>query len=430
MRVLWVCNVMLPVFAEHLGLTVRGSGGWLEGCFNRLTKERTDITLGICMPVPENVGKYRVEIGGVIFYGFAENTLAPHEYDSALEGRFNEILYDFKPDLAHVFGTEFAHTLAFAKVYKRPSRLLIGLQGLCGRIADVYMADLPYSVQRGRTIRDRIRNDSLRQQQANFRKRARMEAQALKLAMHITGRTAFDRDAAAEINPDAVYHPMNETLRSAFYEGSWDPQTMVPHTVFVSQGDYPLKGLHFMLLAMPEILESFPDAHLYVAGDSLIGNVGRDRNIRRRYPLALSITEYGAYLRRIIRKEHLTGHVTMLGRLSAEEMKEQFLKANVYCCPSVLENSPNSMCEAMLLGTPVVAAKVGGVPSLISDGDEGILFPAGRVDELAEAVKTYFFEPSIGLMLGQAASARARVTHNPDTNFKRLIGIYRSIVSS
>ena len=430
MRVLWVCNVMLPVFAEHLGLTVRGSGGWLEGCFNRLTKERTDITLGICMPVPENVGKCRVEIGGVIFYGFAENTLAPHEYDSALEGRFNEILYDFKPDLAHVFGTEFAHTLAFAKVYKRPSRLLIGLQGLCGRIADVYMADLPYSVQRGRTIRDRIRNDSLRQQQANFRKRARMEAQALKLAMHITGRTAFDRDAAAEINPDAVYHPMNETLRSAFYEGSWDPQTMVPHTVFVSQGDYPLKGLHFMLLAMPEILESFPDAHLYVAGDSLIGNVGRDRNIRRRYPLALSITEYGAYLRRIIRKEHLTGHVTMLGRLSAEEMKEQFLKANVYCCPSVLENSPNSMCEAMLLGTPVVAAKVGGVPSLISDGDEGILFPAGRVDELAEAVKTYFFEPSIGLMLGQAASARARVTHNPDTNFKRLIGIYRSIVSS
>ena len=188
MRVLWVCNVMLPVFAEHLGLTVRGSGGWLEGCFNRLTKERTDITLGICMPVPENVGKCRVEIGGVIFYGFAENTLAPHEYDSALEGRFNEILYDFKPDLAHVFGTEFAHTLAFAKVYKRPSRLLIGLQGLCGRIADVYMADLPYSVQRGRTIRDRIRNDSLRQQQANFRKRARMEAQALKDVAHMPAR--------------------------------------------------------------------------------------------------------------------------------------------------------------------------------------------------------------------------------------------------
>ena len=88
------------------------------------------------------------------------------------------------------------------------------------------------------------------------------------------------------------------------------------------------------------------------------------------------------------------------------------------------------MCEAMLLGTPVVAAKVGGVPSLISDGDEGILFPAGRIEELAEGVKTYFFEPSIGQMLGQAASARARVTHNPDTNFKRLIGIYRSIVSS
>ena len=106
------------------------------------------------------------------------------------------------------------------------------------------------------------------------------------------------------------------------------------------------------------------------------------------------------------------------------------LKANVFCCPSVLENSPNAMCEAMLLGTPVVAAKVGGVPSLITDGEEGILFPSGKVDELAEGIKTFFYEPELGRILGGAAARRARVTHNPDTNFKRLIGIYRSIVSS
>ncbi|MBR2123416.1 MAG: glycosyltransferase family 4 protein [Lachnospiraceae bacterium] len=439
MRVLWVCNVLLPVFARHLGVTAQGSGGWLEGCFERLTREQTDITLAVCMPVmPPGIhtekgtlpADSKTVLNGVTFYTFAENTMAPHVYNAAMETRFKEILADFEPDLAHVFGTEFAHTLAFANAFGNPRRLLIGLQGLCGRIADVYMADLPYSVQRGRTFRDIVRHDSLRQQQANFRKRAGNEYKALRLAMHVTGRTAFDREAASEINPEAIYHPMNETLRSVFYSGAWSPDKMEPHTIFVSQGDYPLKGLHFVLLAMPEILKSFPDAHLYVAGTSIIGNVGSDRHVKRKYPAALSVSGYGAYLRKIIRKEHLSKHVTMLGRLSGSRMKEQMLKANVFCCPSVLENSPNAMCEAMLLGTPVVAAKVGGVPSLITDGEEGILFPSGKVDELAEGIKTFFYEPELGRILGGAAARRARVTHNPDTNFKRLIGIYRSIVSS
>ena len=53
-----------------------------------------------------------------------------------------------------------------------------------------------------------------------------------------------------------------------------------------------------------------------------------------------------------------------------------------------------------------------------------------KVDELAEGIKTFFYEPELGRILGGAAARRARVTHNPDTNFKRLIGIYRSIVSS
>ena len=177
---------------------------------------------------------------------------------------------------------------------------------------------------------------------------------------------------------------MNETLRSVFYDGVWTPAKMEPHTIFVSQGDYPIKGLHFILEALPLIIKTFPDTHLYVAGVSIIGNVGRDKYIKKKYPAFLTVPAYGAYLRRLIRKNGLTGHVTMLGKLNAVKMKEQLLKCNVYCCPSIMENSPNSMCEAMLLGTPVVAAKVGGVASLLSDGEEGILFPAGKVDELAE----------------------------------------------
>ena len=427
MRILWVCNIVLPAFARELGLPVTERGGWLEGSFDRIRRDPGETPLGICAPVPADRASVRIQSGETVFYGFYENTNAPEIYDERMETRLREIIDDFEPDIVHIFGTEFPHALAAARAFGNPKRTLIGIQGLCCRIADVYMADLPYRVQRSVTFRDWYRRDTLQDQQKKFRLRAKNEEKALKLTAHITGRTTFDREATQEINEEAVYHPMNETLRAPFYRGQWDVSKVERHSIFLSQGDYPLKGFHYMLEAMPLILEKFPDAHLYVAGSSIIGG-GRSSS-GRKYPMALKISAYGKYLRGLIRKGHLQDKVTMLGRLTAQQMKEQYLKSNVFVCPSIMENSPNSVCEAMLLGMPVVSAKVGGVPDLISDGEEGILFPGGKVDELAEGVKTVFYDDELAMTLGGYARRRAKQVHNPDTNFKRLIGIYRSMMT-
>lgn len=435
MKVLWLCNIMLPAFAKACGLPYTNREGWLTGSFERLVSEPLRggsstrlVDLGVCCPVPDNPGDCRMEVDGAVFYGFHENLNTPEVYDHALEDRFFAILKDFKPDIVHIFGTEFPHTLAMVRSFGHPERTLIGIQGLCCSIADAYMADLPYSVQRRETFRDRVKNDSLKMQRHKFRIRARMEEQALRHTAHITGRTSFDRRVTSEINPDAVYHFMNETMRPEFYTGEWSAGDMQPHSIFLSQGDYPLKGFHYMLQAMPEILRHFPDAHLYVAGNSIIGNVGGVLPEKKKYPMPLWITSYGLYLRKLIRENGLSSHVTMLGKLNAEQMKQQYLHSNVFVCPSIIENSPNSVCEAMLLGMPVVAAKVGGIGDLIDDGHEGILFPGGRYMELAEGVKTIFFDNDLAAWLGSSARGRALIVHNPDTNFRRLIEIYRSIL--
>lgn len=440
MRVLWLCNIMLPAFAKLEGLPYSNREGWLSGSFGRLIREPGGeggnlVELGVCYPVPASLGDCAVPCrasdfdedagdGTVVFYGFQENLDAPEVYDHALEGRFREILDDFQPDIVHIFGTEFPHTLAMVRAFRRPEQTLIGIQGLCCTIADAYMADLPYKVQKRVTFRDWYRRDSLEEQRHKFRIRAKMEAQALRHTAHITGRTSFDRRVTGEINPDAVYHPLHETMRSEFYTGRWDPASCEPCSIFLSQGDYPLKGFHYMLEAMPLILEKFPETHLYVAGNSIIGNTPTDK---KKYPTPVWISSYGMYLKSLIRKYHLQNHVTMLGKLSAEQMKEQYLKSTVFVCPSIVENSPNSLCEAMLLGVPVVAAKVGGIGDLVSDGVEGILFPGGKVDELAEGVETVFYDPELAGLLGENARRHARIRHNPDTNFRRLLEIYRSI---
>ncbi len=437
MRVLWVCNIMLPAFAKARGLSWSDREGWLSGAYDRLKAGKTaaKVTLGVCFPA--DIGEECVELDGVKFYGFNENLNTPEIYDSVLEDRFRQIIDDFKPDMIHVFGAEFPHALAVERVFNNPDRTLLGIQGVCSEIAKVYMANLPEEVCSYTTFRDRYKDDSLIRQQEKYAKRGETETETIRLAGHITGRTQFDHSVTEKINPDATYHEMNETMRSTFYSGAWRSVNTVEHSIFLAQGDYPLKGFHFVLEAMPEILKEFPNTRLYVAGNSIIGKIKRKTvtvpdeqkgaSGKSKYPLAIRISAYGKYLKKLIRKNKLGGRVTMLGKLSAEQMKEQLLKCNVFVCPSILENSPNSMAEAMLLGVPVVASDTGGIPSMLEKNVDGLLFENGNPADLAKCINQMFREPVIAAVYGDNAKKHAMITHNPDNNFKRLMEIYEEI---
>ena len=65
-----------------------------------------------------------------------------------------------------------------------------------------------------------------------------------------------------------------------------------------------------------------------------------------------------------MRIRELEDKVSFLGPLNAEQMKAEYLRSNVFLCPSSIENSPNSLGEAQMLGVPCVASYVGGIPIL------------------------------------------------------------------
>lgn len=428
MKVLWICNIMIPAIARQLGVSYSNREGWLSGLLDRVAQEkgRNRIELGIAFPVEESMGNFQrnMQLGessSCRCYGFVENLDTPEIYDAALEGRFQEILQDFEPDIVHIFGTEFPHTLACVRVFGRPERTVISIQGLCSCIAEEYMADLPVKVQRQATLRDRVRKDSLKQQQKKFKKRGEHEKEALRMTGHVAGRTDFDRTQAFKINPSAEYHYLNETLRSIFYHDRWKRTACQPYRIFVSQGDYPLKGLHYLLQAMPRVLEQFPETQIYVAGSNIID--------KATWKERMKLSAYGKYLRKLIREKHLTDKVTMLGRLSAEEMKSQLLQSHLFVLPSALENSPNSLGEAMLLGVPCVAADVGGVHNLLTDGGDGMLYPAGDVEALADRILEIFTKEAIVERFSDNARKHARVNHDAEQNYYRLIHIYREMCS-
>lgn len=449
MKILWLCNMMLPVVGVHLGLETSPKEGWLSGLLSQvLADDQNRIEqLALAFPVSRELlageglakGETLILQGTleclgkqVEYYGFCEDTSRPEEYEEALEGTMKVLLDSCAPDIVHIFGTEYPHALAMTRACNRPERTLIGVQGLCSLCADAYFASLPEDVIESKTFRDILKRDSILQQQEKFRKRGENEREAIKNVGHITGRTHWDAYWTEKWNPKATYHKMNETLRGDFYTERWDGQQARPGAIFVSQGDYPLKGLHYMLLAMPQILGKYPEAKVYVAGNSLIKNhTLKDK---------LKTSGYGRYLKKLIKQLDLQDKVVFLGRLSAQQMKEQYLHSSAYVCCSSVENSPNSLGEAMLLGMPCVAADVGGISSLLQDGVDGILYRGFSAEHpltaeqiagnLAKAILRLWGDSAA--LGGYCENARnhAKITHDGRANFEKLMEIYRAMLET
>ena len=423
MRILWLCNICLPVIAKSLGMVASSKEGWLSGLSGELIRNAKENKneLAVCFPLKDlQPGTYQKgEVAGLTFYGFYENTAKETYYEKTMEGVFCEILEDYQPDLVHIFGTEFPHSLALAKAFGRPERTLIGLQGLCLACADHYMDGIPKRVQKRVTLRDFLKQDSIVQQQKKFYKRAVHETEALKLTGNVTGRTEFDRAYAKSVNAGARYHFMNETLRSEFYSKEWRMEHCVRHSIFVSQGDYPLKGLHLALEALPYIRKVIPDVKLLVGGNSIVSTANWKDRLKR--------SSYGRYLLWLIKKENLWENVTFTGMLNAEEMCSRMLSCHVFLSASMIENSPNSVGEAMLLGVPVVASEVGGVPDLLVKEEEGLFFPSLEANLLAHQVVRIFSDDALALKLSDGAKKRAVQTHNAKINYNRLLEIYHEI---
>ena len=421
MRILWVCNQCIPAVAKHLDMKIGNKEGWLNALSEKLLSSNDgSVQLGVCFPAEEEKAEFKGEFE-VTAYGYSDDRSHPEVYPSNLENRFEEILNDFKPDVIHIFGTEYPHTLAICKACKEPWKILIGIQGLCSVYARHYFDGLPEGILDSSTLRDSLKNDNLRKQHEKFVTRGEYEEEAIRIAGNVTGRTDWDKKHTALIHPGVQYHFMNETLRSNFYTGKWNYETCEKHSLFASQGDYPIKGLHLLLKGLAQVKKQYPDVELYVAGNKITGEDSLKKKVL--------IGSYGKYILKLIRENDLQENVVFLGSLSADEMKERYLKSNAFISPSVMENSPNSVGEAMLLSMPVISTDVGGVRNLLADGEEGFIYPALDQEAMVAAICKCFEENGTDEQhrMCDNAAAKARITHDATANYKRLLQIYESI---
>ena len=122
-------------------------------------------------------------------------------------------------------------------------------------------------------------------------------------------------------------------------------------------------------------------------------------------------------------------NVFMKGITDSLTLAKKIKDADIYVHPSYIDNSPNSVCEAQILGTPVIATFVGGIPTLIENNKTGILVPTNDPIYLAaKIIELSKNENNICLNLSQNARLTALKRHNRDGIISDLLAIYKSII--
>lgn len=169
----------------------------------------------------------------------------------------------------------------------------------------------------------------------------------------------------------------------------------------------PRKGLIHLVRAMPSILAQHPDAHLLCAG-----HAQRD---------------YATQVRDEVKQLGIHRKITWAGPRS--DVDRIFAALDVYALPSLEENMPLAILEAMASGLPVVSSAVGGIPECVLDGQTGFLVPPAQVTQLANALNRLLTSADLRRDFGRAGRELVRERFSIRTQIQRIETVFAKAVA-
>jgi glycosyltransferase involved in cell wall biosynthesis len=406
--------MQLPAVTGDPAMT---AAGWLEGLRWALEKYEPEIELGICSwgpvvhePFCRGNATYfslrgprprtrlqRIEKAWKLFM------VPPDAVDDAVH-----VMHGFDPDVVHVQGTEHPLGLAALRV---PYPAVATLQGIVNAIQPFVLDHVPHSeIARGVPTREFIRGDSYIHTYLRMKRSAALERTIVRGLHRFIGQTPWDRGVLRLLNPSAEYHECPRVLQSTYYDRRWQGPPAGTSTIFCTSGPGPYKGLETLMEGMGLLRDAgFHDVRLTVAGDITDSFV---------WPM----------LSRLIKRRRLENMVVWSGALTADRLAVELERSSLFVLPSHIENESNALIEAMLAGIPCVASSVGGVPSVLRDGIDGILYHDSDPFALAGALARLIDDPQLARRLGCSARERAQARYAPDVGARSVKAVYEQII--
>jgi len=392
-KIAWLAPYPIGLLSPELKSNISTSGhaaSWIVNLSNELVKENNVelhiITHSAGIPYSQKITKNKI-VFHITRYCFPFTNKGFPSYlpynaitwYRGFTGMALKILEKINPDIVHAHGTENAFALTACKS-GLPS--LTSIQGIieeCNKISPSLF----------------------------YRFQVPVENYVVKNNKNFGCRTDWDKNFVLRINPAANVFYVPEAIGNIFFKYNWN-RCKNPTVLFVGYLS-KRKGIEILLKSMSIVKKKIPQIILKVAGSCS--------------------QKYLKYLECLVRQLGIEKNLAWLGPQYPREIAMHLSKATVFVLPTFIDNSPNSLAEAMAVGTPCIASSVGGVSSMIKDGVDGLLVECNNAEKLAAKIITLLGDEEMQSKLSISARSTALQRNLPQQVVKTVTDVYNTIIS-
>jgi glycosyltransferase involved in cell wall biosynthesis len=417
MKVLWFTNTS-SLYDQ--GKHSYHGGGWIES-LEELIKEQKGIDLGISFI--HKTDNDKIIKNGTTYFPIVSKSQKRNPFRKLidnwigkieirdLQNDIGEVIRDYQPDLIQVFGTEgsFSQVQNYTQI-----PVIYHIQGLINPYLNTYLPinqskfSFHFNID---YLLETIKGNSPAFENVRFRYRALREKSVLKNANYVMGRTHWDKMVVRLYNPKVKYFHVDEVLRPIFYKGAifskQKPDKKFKIVSTISPTIY--KGIDVVLKAAKELKEltNF-DFEWEIIG------LEKNSTLLKHFEKTEKIMHQGV-------------NILCSGRKNAQEIIDSMQTSDVFVHPSYIDNSPNSVCEAQMLGLPVIVCNVGGISTLVQHEKTGFLVPSNVVFELVHYLRQLKYNTKLRNNIGKEAKKAAFQRHNREKIIFDLLEIYNQL---
>ncbi len=415
MRILWFTGVQLPaVTGQKLD-----RAGWQEGLRDALEKFHPEVQLSIASfgseayePFTEGnttyLNIYRQPAPGNRWKRLAQSWKHLSYNDDELD-QCLELVEIVQPDLIFIFGTENPFGLLANRL---PVPVIISIQAVInGLVERIFHGLSSRELLNEFFSKETIIGEGVFHRYWQLKKIAGMEKEIYSRCIVFSGRTEWDKNWLNRLNRKAIYYHIDRILGRDYYQHTWKYEDTSEDIIFTTSSNAPFKGGITLTRGFIQLIQRGKvDAKLHIAGvhpDSIVG-----KNILR-----------------LAKRHKITDRLKLIDRIPPQKIISEMKTARLFVLPSHMDNSPNSLGEAMLIGMPCIASNAGGIASMIQDGEDGLLYQHDDQDQLVEKIELLLGDPALAQKLGKNAKITAAARHDPATIADKTLEMYRQVVS-
>lgn len=400
MRVLWFAMTSACY-------DVKNTGSWIEALEKIFRRNLPEVDLAIAFEHQDDV--FKVERNGVTYYPIhIKRTASPKKNHELLRPHYLKVIDDFNPDIVHCFGMERWHYGLIAKEVKTPFVIhIMGFMNIDDPMDEIVLHQHDYiKYFNYNPVKYLIH----KREYITKHETQELERKVMLANKYFMGRTSWDENIVRYYSNGGKYYHCEEAIREEIYDSNirWSYKERKKIRLITIGNAGSLKGNEMMLRAAWLLKNQFHfDFEWLYTSDA--------------YKMS--------FFERLVDIRHQDVNIKLIGRLNATEIAQALADADFYIHPSIIDNSPNTVCEAQLIGTPVISTNAGGIPSLIQDGVTGFLYPYSEPHALAFMIMNLHGQKDILEQVSKNEIECSHKRHDPQSLASNILNIYQEIIT-